>query len=287
VKRFIRSGRAELCVEDSQTAGPVIVCLHAGVCDRRMWAPQVEALQATHRVIAYDRRGFGETRCAPEPFSHVDDLMAVLDALQIDAAVLMGCSQGGRFALDAALAFPARVQALVLVACAVTGAPEPESGFSLRVQARIDACDAAEQRGDLAAVNELEAQLWLDGPEQPTGRVSGPLRELFLSMNGVALAAPPVGDAVASPSAWSRLEQLRLPVLIAWGTLDFEHLDTRMRALARRIDGAQTFVMDGVAHLPGLEQPAPFNTAVGQFLASLGHLSTSPARPTGRTPHRC
>ena len=269
MKHFVRSGRAELCVEDSQTAGPAIVCLHAGVCDRRMWALQVEALQAAHRVIVYDRRGFGETRCEPEPFSHVNDLMAVLEASQIDATILMGCSQGGRFAIDAALSFPARVQALVLVACAVTGAPEPETGFSTRVQARIEACEAAEQRGDLDAANELEAQLWLDGPEQPTGRVSGPLRELFLSMNGLALAAPPVGEAVDSPSAWSRLEQLRLPALIAWGTLDFEHLDARMRELARRIPGAQTFLLDGVAHLPGLEQPAPFNTAVGRFLAAL------------------
>lgn len=234
-----------------------------------MWAPQVAALQATHRVIVYDRRGFGETRCAPEPFSHVDDLFAVLDALQIDAAILMGCSQGGRFAIDAALAFPARVQALVLVACAVTGAPEPEGGFSPGVQARIEACEAAEQRGDLDAVNQLEAQLWLDGPEQAAGLVSGPLRELFLSMNGVALKAPPVGVVVASPSAWSRLEQLQLPTLISWGALDFEHIDIRMRELTRRISGAQSFVMDDVAHLPGLEQPAPFNTAVGRFLTSL------------------
>ena len=269
MKRFIRSGRAELCVEDSQTAGPGVVCLHAGVCDRRMWAPQVAALQATHRAVVVDRRGFGETRCAPESFSHVDDLIAVLDTLQIDSAILMGCSQGGRFAIDAALAFPARVQALVLVACAVTGAPEPEAGFSPGVQARIEACEAAEQRGDLDAVNELEAQLWLDGPEQATGRVSGPLRELFLSMNGVALAAPPVGEAVVSASAWPRLEQLQLPTLVVWGTLDFQYLDTRMRELARRIPGAQSFVMDDVAHLPGLEQPARFNTAVGSFLASL------------------
>ncbi len=237
-----------------------------------MWAPQINALQATHRVVAYDRRGFGETRFEAESFSHVDDLIVLLNALQIDQAILLGCSQGGRVAIDAALAHPARVQALVLVACAVSGAPAPESTFSPRVQARVDACEAAEQRGDLASVNELEAQLWLDGPEQTTGRVSGPLRELFLSMNGLALASPPVGDEAAPPSApssWSCIEQLGLPTLIIWGTLDFDHLDQRMRELARRIQGAQVFLMHGAAHLPGLEQPALFNTAVGHFLASL------------------
>ena len=267
MKRFVRSGRAELCVEDSQTAGPVIVCLHAGVCDRRMWVPQVAALQATHRVVVYDRRGFGETRCEPEPYSHVADLMAVIDALQIDSTILIGCSQGGRVAIDAALAFPARVPALVLVACAVTGAPEPEGGFSPRVRARFEACEAAEQRGDFDAVNQLEAQLWLDGPEQPSGRVGGELRELFLAMNGNALAAASPGDAIASPSAWERIEQIPVPVQIVWGTFDFEHLDQRMRTLAQRFPAAEFVVMEGVAHLPGLERPEQFNAAVAAFLA--------------------
>ena len=269
MKSFIHSGRAELCVEDSQMPGPPLVCLHAGVCDRRMWAPQVAALHATHRVIAYDRRGFGETRFEPESYSHLADLMAVLDALQIEQTVLMGCSQGGRFAIDAALAFPDRVHALVLVACAVSGAPEVDGGYSQRVQARVEAYEVAEQCGDQKAVNELEAQLWLDGPEQATGRVSGPLRELFLAMNGIALAAPSPGIEVAPPSAWERLEHLRLPVQIVWGTLDFAHLVTRMRELAQRIPGAQPFVMEGVAHLPGLEQPEVFNAALAAFLAGL------------------
>jgi pimeloyl-ACP methyl ester carboxylesterase len=234
-----------------------------------MWAPQIESLSATHRVLAYDRRGFGDTRCEPEAFSHVDDLINLLDALQIERAVLIGCSQGGRIAIDAALAHPDRVCALVLVACAVTGAPEPESGFSPRVQARIDACEKAEQCGDLSAVNELEAQLWLDGPEQASGRVGGALRELFLEMNALALAAPSPGDAAVSPSAWDRIEEIKVPVQIVWGTLDFEHLDQRMRLLAQRIPGARSCVMDGAAHLPNLEQPAVFDTAVAAFLAAL------------------
>ena len=269
MKTFVRSGAAELCAEDSQTTGPVIVCLHAGVCDRRMWAPQIEAFSATHRVIAYDRRGFGETRYEPESFSHVSDLVNLLDALQIERAVLMGGSQGGRIAIDAALASPERVSALVLVACAVTGAPEHEGGYSPRVEARVAALEAAEARGDLAAVNELEAQFWLDGPEQATGRVGGALRELFLDMNGIALAAPSPGEAIVSPSAWERLEAIRAPTLVVWGLLDFDDLCARMREVTQRIAGATPFVIDGVAHLPGLERPAEFNGAVAQFLSSV------------------
>jgi pimeloyl-ACP methyl ester carboxylesterase len=269
MKLTVRSGAAELCVEDSGTPVPALVCLHAGVCDRRMWMAQIDALRARHRVVAYDRRGFGETRYAPAPHAQVDDLLAVLDALRIERAVLMGCSQGGRIAIDTALAHPARVRALVLVACAVSGAPEEDSERSPRVRARIEAYEAAERRGDHTALNELEAQFWLDGPEQAAGRVGGAPRSLFLAMNGIALAAPSPGEERIPPSAWDRLAALCLPGQIVWGTLDFADLDTRMRELARRIAGAQTFLIDGTAHLPGLERPALFNAAVAGFLDRL------------------
>jgi len=275
MKRFVRSGRAELCVEDSGTPGPAVVCLHAGVADRRMWGPQIDALRTSHRVIAYDRRGFGETRYEAERFSHVDDLIAVLDEAQIDSAVLMGCSQGGRFSIDAALAHPSRVRALVLVANAVTGAPESTEPDPPHVQALVDEYERAQQQGDAAALNEIECRVWLDGPQAQGGRVQGPLRELFLSMNGIALAAPPVGEAIASPSAWERLEQIGVPTLAIWGMLDFPHLRRRMVEVARRIPGARSFVMDGVAHLPGLEAPEAFNRKVAALLA---RTSTSSVR---------
>ena len=95
------------------------------------------------------------------------------------------------------------------------------------------------------------------------------MRELFLAMNGIALAAPSPGPEVAPPSAWERLEQLHLPVQIVWGTLDFVDLAQRMRELAQRIPAAQSFEMEGVAHLPGLEQPEAFNAAVAAFLAGI------------------
>jgi len=270
LKRVVRSGSAELCVDDSATPGPAIVCLHAGVCDRRMWAPQEQALRATHRVLAYDRRGFGETRSVPEPHSRVADLIAVLDATGVERAVLMGCSQGGRLAIDAALAHPERVSALVLVACSVSGAPDDASGpFDPPIAALVEQFEAAEARGDNDALNELEAQAWLDGPAEPAGRVPGALRELFLDMNGIALAAADPGEVRDAASAWDRLEEIHAPVLIVWGTLDFPHFGPRMRTLSKRIAGAQSFVMDGVAHLPGLEQPAVFNAAVARFLAGV------------------
>ncbi len=168
------------------------------------------------------------------------------------------------------LAHPDRVRALVLVACSVSGGPADADGpFQPVVQARLDALEAAEARADLAALNELEAQVWLDGPAQPARRIDGSLRELFLAMNGIALAAPDPGEAIEPSSAWGRLDEIRVPVLLVWGTFDFAHFETRMRELERRLPGAQAFPMPGAAHLPNREQPDRFNAGVERFLSTL------------------
>ena len=101
--------------------GPRVALLHAGVADRRVWrdvAPELHALGAD--VLTLDRRGFGETPAGDETFRHVDDLLAMLDG----PTWLVGNSMGGALALDAALLAPEQVAGLVLIAPAVSGAPE-------------------------------------------------------------------------------------------------------------------------------------------------------------------
>jgi pimeloyl-ACP methyl ester carboxylesterase len=98
-------------------AGTLHHCLHAGVADSRMWP---------RGLAAFDRRGFGRTELTgTRAWSAVKDTLAVLDALDAERAVLVGCSQGGRVAIDTALQAPERVEALVLVSPAISGAPEP------------------------------------------------------------------------------------------------------------------------------------------------------------------
>jgi pimeloyl-ACP methyl ester carboxylesterase len=65
---------------------PPVLLFHAGVTDRRSWAPLVEALGPGHSTIDFDRRGFGETRYQPEPHSHVNDALAIRCAVCRDPA---------------------------------------------------------------------------------------------------------------------------------------------------------------------------------------------------------
>jgi pimeloyl-ACP methyl ester carboxylesterase len=116
---------------------------------------------------------------------------------------------------------------------------------------------AADEAGDLEAVNRHEMHLWLDGPSSPEGRVGGEVRELALAMNDVALRSGAPEDAGASDvPAWSRLEEIHAPATIAWGELDEPDAAVVGRELERRLHGARpAVVLPGVAHLPSLERP--------------------------------
>ena len=260
----VPSGKAELTgVEDG--TGPALVFLHAGVADKRMWRDQMAAFADRFRVVAYDRRGFGETRCRPETFSHMQDLRAVLDKLGIEQATLVGCSQGGRFAVDFALAYPQRVARLVLVAPAIGGAPQPQE-LPDDIDNLLQQAEQAEDQQHYDLVNRIEAHMWLDGPRSVDGRVQGSARDLFLRMNIIPLKSPSPGKDEAATDSFKKLGKIAAPTLLIWGDLDFPHLQERCALLAKRIKSAQSAMMPGTAHLPNLEQPKQFNALLDGFL---------------------
>lgn len=234
-----------------------VVLLHAGVCDRRCWHEVGERLRhAGWDVVAYDRRGFGEVAPAAGPFRHVDDLLAVLESVSPSApAWLIGSSMGGEVALDAALEAPGRVAGLVLLAPAVGGDPEvDEVAFNAATNGLADAIDAAWTTGDAEACNRLEVRLWLDGPAEPEGRVSGPARELALDMNRIVIANGEAGaDGDSGLDAASRLSEITIPVTVACGELDVPTTLRRSAELVDSLPNASYRALPGRAHLPYLE----------------------------------
>ena len=108
----------EIHFEDSGGAGAPLVLGHGFLMDQSMFDPQVAALAPEFRVIRWDARGFGATRWDGKPFTYwdlADDLLALLDHLGLERAVLGGMSQGGFSAMRAALRKPERVRGLVLI----------------------------------------------------------------------------------------------------------------------------------------------------------------------------
>lgn len=243
--------------------GVPLVLLHAGVADRRSWRDVVPALDAP--VVAYDRRGFGETPPGPDGYTHLDDLHVVLDATTDGPAWLVGNSMGGALALDAAVTAPERVAGLVLIAPAVSGEPDPEE-LDAQMQRGMAEYEAVAE--DPEALLRFETQWWLDGPEAPEGRVGGAARELALDMNRRIIAnRVPEGAGHAAIDAWEQLPGLDMPVTVLCGDLDERFAIEGCRRLAERIPGARFELLEGVAHLPSLEIP--------ERLAELIQASTS------------
>jgi len=261
---------ASLAVERLRGGGPAVVMLHAGVADRRAWTDVAGDLnQLGADVVAYDRRGFGDTPAATSPFRQEDDLMAVHDAVSDGPVWLVGNSQGGRIALDLALLAPERVAGLVLIASAVSGAPEPtEDDLDEATRQLARDIERAEESGDLNALNRLEIRLWLDGPAGPEGRVGDPPRALALDMNARALASGmPEAAGGADHDTWARLEEIRVPATLACGELDLPEVIALCRVLSERLgDVRGTVELPGVAHLPALERPGLVTSVIASAM---------------------
>lgn len=266
-KKQIASGRASLATEVVGSGRPVVF-LHAHVCDSRMWHHQMDVVGATDMTVAYDRRGYRGTRAAAEDFSAVADLMAVIDGVAHgQTAILVGCSFGGKIAIDAALQHPSRIGALVLIAPNVDGAPEPV--YPPEIREMLEVQKAAEDAGNLDQVNAIKARLWLDGPLAEEGRVVGPPRQLFLAMNDAVLRSPPVKSSLDIAPMFDRLEDIGVPTLVLWGDLDFPHIQDRCRLVVNALPNGLARELVGSAHLPSLDQPAATTDLILSFLRNL------------------
>jgi len=248
--------------------GPRLVLVHAGIADSRMWDGQFDALAERFTVTRYDLRGFGRTLPAAGPlaggrYAHADDLRALLNFLSAPRASLIGCSLGSKTALDFALAHPERVERLVLTSPAVSGfrydGPPPPQAVEL---------EAADEAGDLARVNELELQIWVDGPRRAPDEVAPRVRELAREMNAIALAGEGVAEEEPPPPAAGRLDAVRAPVLVVAGALDAARTLAAADHLLAHLPHATRVDLPGAAHLPNMEQPAAYLRAVLAFLLS-------------------
>jgi pimeloyl-ACP methyl ester carboxylesterase len=246
-----------------------VLLLHAGVTDRRSWAPLVSRLDARYHTIAYDRRGFGETTYAPEPHDPMADALAVVDAVAVDRAIVIGASNGGQRAIDLTLAHPGRVESLVLIAAGARGGPPNDpTAFSEPVQALWRAYEAAEEGDDLDELNRIEAHAWLDGWAADEGRVRGPVRDLFLAMNGIALRAPDPGPEAPHPPAWDLVGEIAVPTLVLVGDLDVVCHEASEH-LAQTIPDVRHEVLTGTGHLPHLEGHPRCLDAIIEFLGDV------------------
>jgi len=252
-------------------AGPPVLLMHAGIADRTMWDPQWERWADRYTLIRYDHRGLGESANPAEGFSIHGDALAVLDAAGVERAAVIGASIGGRGAIDLALSEPERVDALVTIGSTPSGWQHDS-----QLLARFAEFEATYEREGLGPINELELQLWIDGPRDPS-LVDRGFRSKVAAMNAAVLereqaienAGGEMAPAELDPPAGSRLGELALPVLAVTGALDVPSVNAGSAFLVAGVTGAEAAAIPDSTHLPSLERPDRFEAAVLPFLTRL------------------
>jgi 2-succinyl-6-hydroxy-2,4-cyclohexadiene-1-carboxylate synthase len=250
-------------------AGPPLVLLHGFTGSGALWRAHAAALAGRCRVIAPDLLGHGDSDAPPDPARYampwaLADLAALLDALGVGRAALLGYSLGGRVALAFAVEHPARVAALVLEG-ASPGIADPDERAARR------AADAAlavrlERDGVAAFVDAWMAQPLFATQASLPDAVRAAARAQRLRNDPVGLAACLRGLGTGSqPSYWHRLHALSMPVLLLAGAHDAK-FQALARAMRESIPDATLRVVPGAGHTTHLENPAAFQRLARGFL---------------------
>jgi 3-oxoadipate enol-lactonase len=251
-----------LSYHDSGGTGPVIVLSHGFLMDSSMFEPQLAALVPDYRVITWDERGFGGTP-ATAPFSYWDsaaDLLALLDYLGIESAVLGGMSQGGFIALRAALKAPERVRALVLID-SQAGLENPDS-----VPAYEEMEEIWMQQGP-GPVQDVVASIILGPPDGPVDYAPWFAKWAAADRDGFRIA---FRTLVERDDITDRLGEISCPALIIHGTADASIPMERAEVVRDGLRGPVTFVVvDGGSHAANLSHPSEVNAVIADFLRSL------------------
>jgi 2-succinyl-6-hydroxy-2,4-cyclohexadiene-1-carboxylate synthase len=246
-----------------------VLLLHGFTGSAREWHPLLQLWPDAFRRVAPDLLGHGDSDAPADAARYampeaLADLAALLDALQLERACVVGYSMGGRVALHFAAACPERVAAVVLES-ASPGLADPAQRAE-RLASDLALADRIEREGVEAFVSHWEAlPLWASQARLPA-EVRDALRERRLRNRARGLAGSLRGLSVgAQQPLQSRLASLRLPVLCVAG-----QLDPKYAALARQMAAAlpqgQALLVPDAGHAVHLETPERFAREAAGFL---------------------
>ena len=234
--------------------GPCVLFTHGYQASRRMWAPQIEAISDICRPITWDLRGHGDSGIPDDPaqYSHelmLADMVALLDKVGAEDAVLVGHSLGGYASLLFYVAHPKRVKALVLFG----------SGPGYRdADARAKWNDMADRFASSITERGLEI-LKKATPEVSSANHRSAQALAHAARGMLAQSDSTVMDAIGS---------IDVPTLVIVGADDKPFIGSS-EYMAKKIPGARLAVIPDAGHAANMEQPEAFNAALRTFIGEL------------------
>lgn len=241
---------------------PTVVLLGSLGSNRSMWDPQVGALARHAHVLTVDARGHGVSPVPPGPYRIEDlgaDVLALLDALDLDRVHVVGLSMGGAMAQWLAIHHPARIETMTLLCTAA------KFGDPADWTARADAVRA----GGLASISSAVVGRWF------TGALAARDPELVARHVAMIEGTPDEGyalccDALAAWDSRADLGRISAPTTVIAGHDDPATPPAMLAELADGIANAELIVLDPAAHLANVEQPeAVTRTVLGRIGADV------------------
>ena len=257
----VRIDNIQIAYTDTGSGRPVVL-IHGYPFNRSLWADQIPALSDSHRVIAPDLRGFGESDASQDPSTMkrlAADVAALMDHLEIPRATIGGLSMGGYVALAFYKQFASRVRGLVLADTRAQADTEEAK------QTRAQQAEKALSEG-MASI--ADAML----PKLLTPETVSKHPEIVKRVRDMMLKTKPEGAAAALRGMAEREDQTELlpkisvPTLILVGAEDAITPVADSEKMHHAIEGSSLVVLDHAGHVSNLERTQQFNDALLHFL---------------------
>ena len=247
--------------------GEPLIFVHGHSLDRRMWRKQVEYFKEYYRVICYDARGYGRSskQREEELFTHADDLIALMDALKIARAHLVGLSMGGFIVGDLVAMYPERLLTATMAEGVIRSTPsvhEPMTEAEIaQKQASIDAIHA---KGVRTYKQEWIASLLRGGSRVKEMR--RPLRRIVMDWDGWQATHHEVHCYYAREATEVlKTKRPTLPCLYIRAQRPNEAVRNAPSMILHTPNGEFVRIEDS-GHMVNMEQPERFNEVVWEFL---------------------
>ncbi len=246
----------KLWFTDSGGDGTPIVLLHANTGTSAAWAGQVEGFsRAGYRVIAFDRRGWGQSiadpASGPQPGSIAGDLDALADYLKLDRFHLLGVAGGGFAALDYAAWRPERLRSLVIGASTGQVTDKEITDFIARLE--------------IPGLRKLPAVYREVGPSYRGANPEGTQRWMEIEAHARRTSAP--SQPLRTPNTFAKIETILTPTLVLAADADLLAPPALMRIWASHLKSYEWGLMPDSGHAIAWEQPATFNKKVLEFVS--------------------